>query len=166
MDGHVLILNQDYRPIGVSTVQRAVTLVLLEKADLVADKSSRKIRAADFVFPFPSVIRLKRYVSVPYRNVILSRKNILRRDHFRCQYCQSTQRLTIDHVLPRSRGGKDTWENLVTACMPCNTRKGNRTPEEAGITLRYKPYRPSHVLFIRDYVGHLEDEWKPFLFLD
>ncbi len=165
MNGHVLILNQDYRPIGVSSVQRAVTLVLLEKAELVTEKPTRQIRASDFVFPYPSIIRLRKYVSVPYRNVILSRKNVLRRDGFRCQYCGATHRLTIDHVLPRSRGGQDLWENLVAACMPCNNRKGNRTPEEAGLLLRNKPFRPSHVLFIRDFVGQLEEEWKPFLFL-
>ena len=96
---------------------------------------------------------------------MLSRKNVLRRDRHRCQYCRSNDRLTIDHVIPKSRGGKDTWENLVAACVPCNNRKGSRTPEEAGMPLLRKPFRPSHVMFIRDYIGRLDDKWKPYLFL-
>ena len=165
MNGHTLVLNQDYRPIGVCGVARATTLLLLEKADLIVDKSEYKVRSADRAFPWPSVIRLKRYISMPYRTVILSRKNVLRRDRFRCQYCGSAHAVTIDHVLPKSRGGRDSWENLVAACIPCNNRKGNRTPEEANMPLRDKPFRPTHVTFIRDSVGHLEEEWKPFMFL-
>lgn len=165
MTGHVLVLNQDYRAIGVCNVQRAITLVLLSKADLISENDTRKVRTSRQVFPWPSVIRLKRYVHIPYRHVILSRRNILRRDGSKCQYCGSAHAVTIDHILPRSRGGKDTWENLVAACISCNNRKGNRTPEEANMVLHQKPYRPSHVMFIRDYVGYVEDTWKPYLYL-
>jgi 5-methylcytosine-specific restriction endonuclease McrA len=104
-------------------------------------------------------------VSVPYKRIMLSRKNVLRRDRMRCQYCNGRDRLTIDHVMPKSRGGKDTWENLVAACTRCNNRKGNRTPEEANMRLLRKPFRPSHVMFIRDYMGTLDETWKPYLFL-
>jgi 5-methylcytosine-specific restriction endonuclease McrA len=102
---------------------------------------------------------------VPYRRILLSRKNVLRRDGQRCQYCGNRDSLTVDHVYPKSRGGPDTWENLVAACVPCNNRKGNRTPDEANMKLRRRPFRPSHVMFIRDYVGSLEETWKPYLFL-
>lgn len=165
MTGHVLVLNQDYRAISICNVQRAFVLVYLEKADLVVAKNGTQIHTPAAAYPWPSIVRLKRYVVFPYRRVLLSRKNVLRRDAHRCQYCGDRDSLTIDHVLPRSRGGKDAWENLVAACVPCNNKKGSLTPDEAGMSLRRKPFRPSHVMFIRDYVGDLEDEWKPYLFL-
>ena len=90
--------------------------------------------------------------------------NVLRRDGHRCQYCGSAERLTLDHVLPRSRGGKDAWENLVAACTPCNNKKSNRTPEEAGMPLARRPFRPSHVMYMRDLVGTLDETWKPYLY--
>lgn len=163
--GHVLVLNQDYRALCVCSVERAVVMLFLRKVELVHAHDDRMLRSARAEHPWPSIVRLKAYVHVPYKRIMLSRKNIFRRDHHRCQYCRSTDRLTIDHVLPKSRGGKDTWENLVAACVPCNNRKGNRTPEEAEMPLARKPFRPSHVMFIRDYIGRLDDQWKPYLFL-
>lgn len=165
MNGHVLLLNADYSALSVCSVERAIILVLLQKADLVEVQQDRFVRSTSLHLPWPSIVRLKVYVRVPYKRIMISRKNVLRRDRFRCQYCRSRDRLTIDHVLPKSRGGRDTWENLVTACTRCNTRKGNRTPEEAGMPLLRKPFRPSHVMFIRDYIGTVEDTWKPYLFL-
>ena len=162
--GHVLVLNQDYRALAVCGVERAVVLVLLHKAELVAAQADRALRSARAAHAWPSVVRLKQYVHVPYRRILLTRRNVIRRDGNRCQYCGSRERLTLDHVHPRSRGGPDTWENLVAACVPCNNRKGSRTPEEASMTLRRPPFRPSHVMFLRDYVGTLEDSWKPFLY--
>lgn len=165
MTGHVLVLNQDYRALTICSVQRAAILVLLQKADLVEARPERYLRSPSCRLPWPSIVRLKAYVTVPYKRILLSRKNVLRRDRFRCQYCGSRDRLTIDHILPKSRGGPDSWENLVAACVPCNNRKGNRTPEEARMTLRRKPFRPSHIMFIRDYVGAVDETWKPYLFL-
>jgi len=165
MTGHVLVLNQDYRAMTICSVRRAVILMLLQKAELVVDRPERKVRSASMQLPWPSIIRLKRFVPLPYRRIMLSRQNVLRRDGGTCQYCGSRERLTVDHVLPKSRGGKDTWENLVAACVPCNNRKGDRTPEESQMQLGRKPFRPSHVMFIRDYVGNLDDTWKPYLFL-
>lgn len=165
MSGHVLVLNQDYRAVTVCSVQRALVLVLLQKAELVEATPDRFIRAPSQRFPCPSIVRLKVFVRVPYKRIMLTRKNVLRRDRFRCQYCGGRERLTVDHVLPKSRSGGDTWENLVAACTPCNNRKGSRTPEEAGMHLRRKPFRPSHVMFIRDLMGTVEDTWKPYLFL-
>lgn len=165
MTGHVLVLNQDYRALTVCSVERATVLVLLQKADLVEAESGRWIRSPSLRLPWPSIVRLRAYVSIPFKRITLTRRNVMRRDRSRCQYCGHRDRLTIDHVLPRSRGGRDTWDNLVTACVPCNNRKGNRTPDEAGMRLRTRPFRPSHVMYIRDYVGALDDTWKPYLFL-
>ena len=164
LGGHVLVLNQDYQALSVCSVERAMVLVFLQKAELVADRTDRFIRSARSQHPWPTVVRLRRYIRVPYRRVLLTRRNVLRRDSHRCQYCGSPERLTLDHVQPRSRGGKDAWENLVAACTPCNNRKGNRTPEEAGMPLRRRPFRPSHVMYMRDLVGTLDDTWKPYLF--
>ncbi len=98
----------------------------------------------------PSVIRLNRYVNAPYKGVSLTRQNVFKRDNFECQYCGTRRDLTLDHVMPSSRGGAHTWTNLVTACKRCNARKGDFTPEEAQMTLPRKPYKPSYSLFLRD----------------
>ena len=165
MTGHVLVLNRDYSALSTCSVQRAIVLLHLQKAELVESLPDKYVRSATVRHPWPSIVRLSLYVRIPYRRILLSRKNVLRRDQHTCQYCSSRDRLTIDHVFPKSRGGKDVWENLVAACVPCNNRKGNRTPEEAGIELARKPFRPSHVMFIRDFVGRLDDSWKPYLFM-
>ena len=165
MTAHVLVLNQDYSALTVCSVQRAIVLIHLDKADLVEALPGYNLRSARKSFPWPSIVRLRYYVRVPYRRIMLSRRNVLRRDGFRCQYCNQRERLTVDHVVPRSRGGRDQWTNLVAACIRCNNKKGNQTPEEARMLLRRKPFRPSHVMFIRDYVGKVEDTWKPYLFL-
>lgn len=164
LNGHVLVLNQDYRALSVCSVERAMVMVLLHKAEMVEIHDGRAVRSAHQSFPWPSIVRLKDYVRVPYRRIMLTRRNILRRDNNRCQYCGSRDRLTLDHVQPKSRGGPDTWENLVAACVPCNNRKGNHTPEEAGMNLVRRPFRPSHVMYLRDFLGGLEDKWKPYLY--
>ncbi len=165
MNGHVLLLNQDYSALTICSVERAIVLMHLQKVDVVESEEGRYVRSPSTQLPWPSVVRLKGYVRVPYRRIGLSRKNVLRRDRFKCQYCGSRSHLTVDHVHPKSRGGRDTWENLVAACTTCNNRKGDRTPEEAAMPLKRKPFRPSHVMFIRDYVGTLDECWKPYLFL-
>lgn len=165
MTGHVLVLNQDYRALTICSVERAIVLVILRKAELIEALPDRFVRSPSTQLPWPSIVRLRGYVTVPYKRIMISRKNILRRDRFRCQYCSSREHLTIDHVVPKSRGGRDSWENLVAACTPCNNKKGNRTPDEANMVLKRPPFRPSHVMFIRDYIGTLNDAWKPYLFL-
>ena len=164
LSGHVLVLNQDYRALSVCSVERALVMVFLHKAELVESYNGRAVRSAHASFPWPSIVRLKGYVRVPYRRIMLTRRNILRRDGNRCQYCDSTDRLTLDHVMPKSRGGADSWENLVAACVPCNNKKGNHTPEEADLVLRRRPFRPSHVMYLRDFLGALEEGWKPYLY--
>lgn len=104
---------------------------------------------------------------MPYKKIELTRRNILRRDANKCQYCgKKATDMTIDHVVPRSRGGRDSWENLVTACVNCNNHKGNKTPEEANMPLMVQPKKPHHIMFLKQFIGRLEDNWRPFLFMD
>jgi len=151
--------------LSVCSVKKAVILMFLGKAEVVAEKRDKHIRSVSASFPFPTVIRLNSYIRVPFLKVLLNRKNILKRDGYKCAYCgRSDLPLTIDHVIPRSKGGKDTWENLVAACYRCNNKKGNRTPAEANMPLLIKPYRPTHIMFIKNSVNRLDESWKPFLF--
>ncbi|NIK73382.1 hypothetical protein FHS56_000868 [Thermonema lapsum] len=161
--GKVLILNQDYSALTVCSAQKAFILLYLQKAELVKENPRQKLCTVNQAYPMPLVIRLHRYVNIPYKGVMLSRQNIFRRDGYSCQYCGSKHDLTLDHVLPRSRGGKSSWTNLVTACKRCNSKKGDLTPEEAGMPLRRRPYRPSFVVFLRNLSGGVVDAWMPFL---
>ncbi|HAC15306.1 MAG TPA: HNH endonuclease [Bacteroidetes bacterium] len=165
LNGNVLILNQDYQPLSVCNVRRSLLLLFLEKAEMLHERPDFKIRTVSSEFDFPSVIRLRKYARIPFKNIVLTRKNIMKRDGNRCQYCGSSSDLTIDHVIPKSRNGKDTWDNLVTACNSCNHKKGNKTPSEAGMKLKKEPYRPNHIIFLRDYMGQIEDPWKPYLYM-
>ncbi len=137
------------------------------KAEMVAQRQNAFVRSINFRMPQPSVIKLGNYIRVPFKTIELSRKNILRRDDNRCHYCgKKSLEMTIDHIIPKSRGGMDSWENLITACIRCNNRKGNRTPEEANMPLLARPKKPNHILFIRQSMGALDENWKPFLFMD
>jgi len=163
----VLILNQNYEPLSVCNVKKAIVLLILGKAELIEKSDGKVLRSVSMTMPFPSVVRLSIYVRLPYKKIILSRKNILRRDNHRCQYCgRGDVPLTVDHIIPKARGGEDVWENLVTACVACNNRKGDRTPEEAMMPLLRKITRPNHVTFIRHFVGTIDERWKPYLFMN
>ena len=163
MDQKVLILNQDYSAISLCSVQKAFILLYLEKAELLEKSETGFLRSISVSYPKPSVIRLQRYVHIPYKGIALSRHNIMKRDHFQCQYCGGNRNLTLDHLFPRSRGGKATWTNLVTACNRCNTRKGDRTPEEAGLHLKQQPKKPTLVAFLRLHAASLEQSWAHYL---
>lgn len=165
MEGSVLLLNADYSVLGLCSLERAIVLMVLEKVDVVHPLPGRELRSPRRSYPIPSIVRLRGFVRIPYRQVMLTRKNVFRRDGYRCQYCGLREHLTIDHVLPRSRGGADTWENLVTACTRCNAKKGNRTPLEANMPLAQNPSRPSPFTFLREHMGALDEAWKPYLFL-
>lgn len=158
-------MNQSYEPLSTCSARKALTLIFLTKADIIETRKDKSIKTISTIYPFPSVIKLNSYKRVPYRNIELSRKNILQRDNYFCQYCGSKNlALTIDHILPKSRGGEDTWENLVTACFKCNNLKGNRTPQEAGFKLASKPIKPNYFMFLNKSINKLEDSWKQFLF--
>ncbi|RNC84686.1 MAG: HNH endonuclease [Balneola sp.] len=165
MNANVLVLNQDYQPLSICSVQRSMKLLFLEKAELLHDDPEKELRTPRDAYQYPSVIRLRSYIRIPYTKVVLSRRNVMRRDNFECQYCGSRSNLTIDHVIPKSRGGGDTWENLATACERCNVKKGNKTPREAEMPLRSKPYRPIPITFFRDYNGFVQEPWKPYLYM-
>ncbi len=166
LNTRVLVLNQSYEPVSVCNAKKAFLLIYMMKAEVVAERNNRTLRSVSATFPYPSVIRLSSYIRVPFKKIELSRKNVLRRDNFRCQYCNSTSNpLTIDHIIPKSRGGMDVWENLITACLKCNNKKGNRTPDEASMKLLSNPRRPHHVLFLKQYMGSADDSWRPYLFM-
>ncbi len=152
---------------SVCNVKKAIILLFLGKAELIEAYDGKRIRSVSMTMPFPSIVRLSVYIHIPYKKIILSRKNILRRDGHRCQYCgKSGTGLTVDHIIPRSRMGEDSWENLVTACVECNNRKGDRSPEEAQMKLLRRPIKPNHVTFIRHFVGRIDERWKPYLFMN
>src|SRR4030066_205900 len=163
----VLVLNRNYEPLSVCSVRRAVVLVFLGKAELVETLDGVKLKAVSTEISVPSVVKLGFYIKVPPKNVILSRKNIIKRDGHRCQYCGTTHApMTVDHIVPKIYGGLDTWENLVCACIFCNNKKGDRTPEKAGLPLFKKPKRPNHITFIQQFIGISDERWKRYLFLD
>jgi len=152
---------------SICNVKKAIVLLYLGKAELIEAYDGKQVRSVSVQMPFPSIVRLGVYIHVPYKKIILSRKNILRRDGHKCQYCgRSDIPLTIDHITPKSRSGEDTWENLVAACVHCNNRKGDRTPDDAQMKLLRRPIRPNHVTFIRHFVGRLDERWKPYLFMN
>lgn len=163
----VLVLNQNYEPLSVCTVKRAFILIFLDKAEVIESQNGRVVHSVSQTWPVPSIVRLGLYVSRPPKKILLSRKNIIKRDGHRCQYCgQSRTAMTVDHVIPKNRGGEEVWENLVCACVRCNNKKGDRTPDEARMPLRRLPRRPNHITFIQRFVGLGDNRWKRYLFLD
>lgn len=163
MNSRVLVLNQDFSPLMVCSVERAFILVYLNKSEMVRPANGHRLNTVTRSFAMPSVIRLNRYVNAPYKGVNLTRQNIFKRDNSECQYCGTRRDLTLDHVTPSSKGGQHSWTNLVTACKKCNAKKGNNTPEDAGMILKRRPYKPSYALFLRDVTGFSHNEWDEFL---
>ncbi len=160
----VLVLNANFEPINVCNTRRAITLVLTGKASLILNGRG-VIRTVSSSFPRPSIIRLERMVKRPRPQVKLTKREILRRDNYICQYCgQHTPYLTIDHIVPRHLGGQHSWNNLVTACPACNHRKGGRTLEQVQMSLlRFPSEPPSSATYI--FARHLKEneEWMPFV---
>ncbi len=159
-----LVLNQNYEPLNVCSVRRAVVLVFRGKAEILeaGDEPLRGVGSARY--ETPSVIRLQHLVRRPMPQLRLTRREVFQRDGNRCQYCGRRGDLTLDHVTPRHRGGDHSWENLTTACRPCNHRKGGRTPEEANMALAGRPRRPSAhpAEMFATYLDRYR-EWTPFL---
>ena len=161
---HVLVLNASYEPLNVTTVRRAHVLVFKGKAEVI-EKLERPLHSASDTYPWPHVIRLVTYVRVPHAiQRKISRRALFARDGWKCVYCGTTSgRLTLDHVVPRSRGGDSVWENVVSSCAPCNLRKGNRLLHEVAMELRLQPKPPAPVLFIRLAAPKIPDGWRPYL---
>lgn len=162
----VLVLNATYEPLNIVPVHRAIVLLLKEKAEIV-EAAKRQVRAERLAIDWPLVIRLVTFVPIPRRLPLpLSRRTVMARDMYTCQYCggQPTKHeLTVDHVIPRSRGGATIWENVVTACAPCNRRKGDRLPDEAHMMLRTKPARPHFVAIVLLGEANAHAVWRKYL---
>lgn len=164
MQEPVLVLNANFEPLNVCSIRRAIGLMITGKASLVLNGRG-EIRTISQIFPRPSIIRLDKMVRRPRPKVRLTKREVLRRDEYTCQYCGiHTPYLTIDHIIPRRLGGVHSWENLVAACPTCNHRKGGRTPEQVSMHLLQIPLEPpasAEYLFGR----HLSDnqDWLPFI---
>lgn len=162
----MLVLNQSYEPLGICNARRAIVLYYLGKAEIVVTADGLKVYSVSSSLPLPSVLRLSNMVKVRRREVPLTKPNIMKRDNFTCQYCTVRNvRMTLDHVVPRTMGGNDSWENLVCACEACNSRKGNHTPQQAGLSLIRRPRKPHYFTFVLRSLGVTPEEWRPYLFL-
>lgn len=174
LQGRVLLLNgSTWEPLSVITVPRAINLLLAGKA-VVVEQTGQFLKTVKDQFPVPSVIALRTYVNVPRRKAHWSRKGVLMRDNYICIYCGvrpgavlkgkvlSKADFTVDHILPRSRSGKDQWTNTACACYQCNHRKGNRLPHEAGMRLRWEPKTP-RTSYLVIAVGSGPDTWKRYI---
>ena len=157
-----LVLNASYEPLCVVSSKRALMLILDEKAELL-HTTDRLFRSARAAFAEPSVVRLWHFVKVPYQaRISLNRRAVFARDEHRCQYCGASAE-NIDHVIPRSRGGAHSWDNVVASCRPCNSRKRDRSPEESGMRLRRSPSAPRQRTWILVASGAIRSDWEPYL---
>lgn len=146
MEKKVLLLNSTYEPLKILPWQKAIMLYFGEKATIVSSYDDFDLGTQKFVMQCPAVMVLRRYVNIKNKKVAFSRSNVFSRDNYTCQYCNETpgsNKLTFDHVLPRSRGGITEWNNIVACCYPCNFRKADRTPQEAGMPLLRDPKTPN-----------------------
>lgn len=168
-----LVLNADYRPLSYYPLsiwgwQDAIKAVFLDRVNIVSEYDE-KVRSPSTEFRIPSVVSLKNYIK-PASNPAFTRFNVFLRDQFKCQYCGSKDDLTFDHLIPRSKGGQTTWENVVTACSTCNLKKGNRSCKEMNMCPTHSPYKPT-VYDLHNNGRHfppnfLHDSWLDFLYWD
>ncbi len=161
----VLVLNQNYEPLNVCHMPRAIILIYRGKAEML-ENGAGFIHTATATFPLPSVIRMAYIIKRPRPQPKLSRLEIFHRDAYTCQYCGRTGiPLTIDHVVPRNQNGQHSWENLASACIPCNRRKAGRTPQEAGMKLLHRPAKPrgNAAFYIPHHYRAARDEWEKYL---
>jgi 5-methylcytosine-specific restriction endonuclease McrA len=157
-----LVLNASFEPLCVVPSRRALILVMADKAEMLSS-TDRVYHAERVSFPEPSVVRLTYFVKVPYQTrIALNRKAIFARDDHVCQYCGAAAE-NIDHVIPRSKGGTHTWDNVVAACRPCNMRKEDRLLHETGLILRKKPQAPRERLWILVATGSVRKDWEPYI---
>ena len=161
----VLVLNQSYEPLAVCRAKRAVVLIYQGKAEML-ENGAGFIHTVSDSFELPSVIRIAHMVKRPYRQKKLTRYEVFNRDKYTCQYCgKEIKQLTLDHVIPRYRDGQHTWENVVSACVPCNRRKAGRTPQEAGMRLIRQPSQPrgDGLFYIPAHYPRTRSEWQKYL---
>ncbi len=170
MNRQVLVLNASFEPIHICGVKRAIVLIVKGMARSEQD-TPEVIRSPSTEFRVPAVIRLLHYVHIPYRKKAYSKKHLFLRDNYTCQYCGTVappNELTLDHILPQSRGGKSVWENLVTSCKKCNTRKGDMTPREAGMRLlnKPKPLNSYFYLHLVRFKARENEYWRKYLYYE
>jgi 5-methylcytosine-specific restriction endonuclease McrA len=160
----VLVLNATFEPINVCSVRRAVVLLLKAKAELL-ERATWDLHAETTTMPRPVVIRLVTYVPVPRdtHKRRITRRAVFARDGWTCQYCGARSNLTVDHVIPRSKGGPSSWDNIVASCAPCNRRKGDRLPHQINMHPRVKPRMPNPHVFIQLASPTIPATWKPYL---
>jgi CRISPR/Cas system Type II protein with McrA/HNH and RuvC-like nuclease domain len=154
----VLVLNSDFTPLNVTSLRRGFVLVQKGKAEVIQKGEDIITTVGNFVRPL--IIRLKDYVRYRPSTLGVTRRRLFKRDDYSCLYCGSNKNLTIDHVVPKSKGGTNEWKNLATCCHRCNTLKGDKTPEQVGLKLRYKPYTPE--LFSKVLDGNIQNVWDGF----
>jgi len=163
-----LLLDQSFQPLATISWQKAFTLIMLEKAEMIETYEDRKIHGVNRDFDMPAVARILHRIRRPKKIVRFSRQNVLARDKWECQYCRQRKdlkELTYDHVVPRSQGGKTAWTNIVTCCRDCNSKKGGRTPAQAGMTLLSKPNHPAWIpIFIIPMEDSIPSEWKEYIY--
>ena len=162
----VLVLNQSYEPLMVIGAKRAIILLLSDKSECIANYSDI-IRSQSLSINLPSVIRINKYIHFFRNEVILNRINILKRDNFICQYCsKKSNSMTIDHIIPKNKGGRDHWDNLVAACSKCNTKKGNNLLESIEMKLLKNPKKPNYLFYFKQYINvGAQDSWKEYLYM-
>ena len=165
LNRRVLVLNQSYEPLMVIGARRAIILLLSEKVESL-ENYHEIIHSVYLSLPLPSVIKLKEYARIRRKEIVLSRKNILKRDNHTCQYCgKKSVPMTIDHIISRNKGGGDSWDNLVAACVPCNTKKGNHSLRQIQMDLSKIPRKPTMILHLQKFVKQFQSSWRPYLFM-
>jgi len=161
----VLLLNSSYEPISIINGKKAIIMLMSNKVDYI-EKTHLYIKSEKLRISLPMIVKLKSYIYLKQRKIALTRKNIFKRDNHKCQYCgKSTVSLTIDHVIPKNKGGKDSWENLVSACMKCNLMKADNSLKDIEMNLLKRPKKPHYLLYMQGYVNHEYKSWKPYLYM-
>ena len=164
LNNKVLLLNNSYEPISIITAKKAIIMYFLDKVDVVK-KSKIVINSLYLKFNIPEVIKLKNYIYIKHSKIPLTRKNILKRDNNTCQYCgKNKSEITIDHILPKDKGGNDSWNNVVVACKRCNMIKGNYLLKDIDMQLIRKPFEPTKIIYLQN-VGKNNKSWHPYLYL-
>jgi 5-methylcytosine-specific restriction endonuclease McrA len=158
----VLVLNSAYMPISVTSLRRGFKLVFLGKAEIIECDTKNPIITSNKEYERPLVIRLFRYVFIQFKKVSLTRENIYKRDNYKCLYCGSNKNLTLDHVYPKSKGGKNKWTNLVTCCTDCNIKKDDNLLSDIDMKLKYEPFKPNYLFLLHK---NNRTEWKPYLMM-
>ena len=162
----VLLLNSSYEPMTIVNGKKAILMILSKKVDSI-EKTEYFINSCRLRFILPSVIKLKSYIYIKTKRIPLTRKNIIQRDNYICQYCgKYSKDITIDHIIPKVKKGKDSWENLVSACINCNLKKGNKLISQINMKLLRKPCKPSYIYQLQKHVNKTNHSWKPYLFME